>query len=137
MHDQPTALEIVAAVREFLQNEILPAIGDQRLRFRTLVAANALSIVERELPLEEAQLRAEWARLVALGGGTPDRSRAPAGLAELRAEVLARTAALCEQIRAGAADDGPWRAEVLAHVRRSVEEKLAASNPKYLAAAKG
>ncbi len=48
--DRPTAAELATAVREFLEAEILPTIGDHRLRFRTLVAMNALSIVEREAP---------------------------------------------------------------------------------------
>lgn len=46
--DRPTAAELAQAVREFLEGEILPALSDHRLRFRTLVAMNALGIVERE-----------------------------------------------------------------------------------------
>jgi hypothetical protein len=49
-HDRPNARELAGAVREFLENEILPTLEDQRMRFRTLVAMNALSIVERESP---------------------------------------------------------------------------------------
>ena len=48
--DRPTAAELATAVREFLEAEILPTLADHRLRFRTLVAMNALSIVEREAP---------------------------------------------------------------------------------------
>ena len=48
--DRPTAAELATAVREFLEFEILPTLDDHRLRFRTLVAMNALSIVEREAP---------------------------------------------------------------------------------------
>jgi hypothetical protein len=48
--DRPNARELAAAVREFLETEILPTIEDHRLRFRTLEAMNALSIVERESP---------------------------------------------------------------------------------------
>jgi hypothetical protein len=48
--DRPTAAELATAVREFLEAEILPTLDDHRLRFRTLVAMNALSIVEREAP---------------------------------------------------------------------------------------
>jgi hypothetical protein len=48
--DRPNARELAAAVREFLEAEILPTLEDQRMRFRTLVAMNALSIVERESP---------------------------------------------------------------------------------------
>ena len=48
--DRPAAAELATAVREFLETEILPTLDDHRLRFRTLVAMNALSIVEREAP---------------------------------------------------------------------------------------
>ena len=48
--DRPTAGELAEAVREFLEDEILPMLDDHRLRFRTLVAMNALGIVEREAP---------------------------------------------------------------------------------------
>jgi len=50
MTERPNARELAAAVREFLETEILPAFDDQRMRFRTRVAMNALSIVERESP---------------------------------------------------------------------------------------
>ena len=50
MTDRPNARELAAAVHEFLEAEILPVLDDQRTRFRTLVAMNALSIVERESP---------------------------------------------------------------------------------------
>jgi hypothetical protein len=55
--DRPTAAELATAVREFLEAEILPTLEDHRLRFRTLVAMNALSIVEREAPGPE---EADW-----------------------------------------------------------------------------
>jgi hypothetical protein len=48
--DRPTAAELATAVREFLETEILPTLDEHRLRFRILVAMNALSIVEREAP---------------------------------------------------------------------------------------
>ena len=48
--DRPTAAELATAVREFLETEILSTLDDHRLRFRTLVAMNALSIVARESP---------------------------------------------------------------------------------------
>jgi len=47
-YDRPDALELVEAVREFLAEEILPVVEDPRLRFRTLVALNALGIANRE-----------------------------------------------------------------------------------------
>ena len=39
---------------------------------------------------------------------------------------------LTAKIRAGEADDGDWRREVLAVVRQSVEDKLRIANPRYL-----
>lgn len=132
MHDQPTAVELLAAVRAFLQDEVLPAIDDQRLRFRMLVAANVLSIVERELPGAQAQLYEEWASLQVLLG-LPIEVQAPGNDTAVRAQVRAANVALCAQIRAGAADEGAWRGQVFAHVRRCVETKLLVSNPQYVA----
>jgi hypothetical protein len=49
MPDRPTAAELVEAVAEFLAEEVLPTASDHRLKFRTLVALNALGIATREL----------------------------------------------------------------------------------------
>ena len=53
MTDRPTAPELLEAVSEFLTGEILPTLTDHRLRFRTLVALNALGIAYRELESEQ------------------------------------------------------------------------------------
>jgi uncharacterized protein DUF6285 len=47
--DRPTALELLEAVTEFISAEVLPAMTDHRMKFRTLVALNALGIAYREL----------------------------------------------------------------------------------------
>jgi Domain of unknown function (DUF6285) len=49
MPDRPTAIELIEAVSEFLSEEVLPAAAHHRLKFRTLVAMNALGIALREL----------------------------------------------------------------------------------------
>ena len=49
MGDRPDALELLEAVTEFLAGEVLPTVDDHRLKFRTLVALNALGIAYREL----------------------------------------------------------------------------------------
>ncbi len=49
MSDRPTAAELIEAVSEFPSAEILPVTSDHRLKFRTLVALNALAIAHREL----------------------------------------------------------------------------------------
>jgi hypothetical protein len=81
--DRPVASELAVAVREFLEAEILPAVDDHRLRFRTLVAMNALSIVEREAPAPEPRAW-ETARRIRTGDVRPD------DLAALKAEVAAK-----------------------------------------------
>jgi hypothetical protein len=72
MSDRPTAAELVEAAREFLEREVLPTLADHRLRFRTLVAINALGIAQRELtstdedPLSPGEA-AELARRIRAG----------------------------------------------------------------------
>jgi hypothetical protein len=56
MSDRPTALELLEAVEEFLSSEVLPILDDQRMKFRTLVAINALGIARRELEADEPGL---------------------------------------------------------------------------------
>jgi hypothetical protein len=56
MPDRPTAAELVEAVAEFLAEEVLPAATDHRLKFRTLVAINALGIATRELAASNSLL---------------------------------------------------------------------------------
>ncbi|HET8628549.1 MAG TPA: DUF6285 domain-containing protein [Thermomicrobiales bacterium] len=130
MQDRPTATELLGAVRDFLQGEVVPALGEHRLRFRALIAANVLTVVERELAGEEGRLRAEWQRLGALLGAEDEAP--PDTLDALRAGVDERKRALCARIQAGEADDGPWRLDVLAYARWAVEEKLRVANPRYL-----
>jgi hypothetical protein len=54
MSDRPTAPELLEAVWEFLSSEVLPTLDDHRLKFRTLVAMNALGIARRELESDES-----------------------------------------------------------------------------------
>lgn len=83
--DRPTAAELAAAVREFLETEILPTLDDHRLRFRALVSMNALSIVEREAPPPGD---ADWETAHRIRAG----DARPTDLPELRAEVAAKLA---------------------------------------------
>jgi hypothetical protein len=85
--DRPTAQELTEAIAEFLGGEILPTLTDHRLRFRMLVAMNALSIVHRELaalpPEDDSERRELVARIRA--GDVP-----PGTLARVKADVEAR-----------------------------------------------
>jgi hypothetical protein len=72
VRDRPNALELLEAVNEFLAGEVLPLMDDHRMKFRTLVALNALGIAYRELTagedegLSEAELR-DLARRIRAG----------------------------------------------------------------------
>jgi aminoglycoside phosphotransferase (APT) family kinase protein len=59
-HDRPTPQELAEAVREFLQEEILPILDDHRLKFRTLVAISGLGIAERELWATTEPREQDW-----------------------------------------------------------------------------
>jgi hypothetical protein len=74
MSERPTAAELAEAILEFLGGEILPTVTDPRLRFRTLVAMNALSIVYRELerlPPEDDAAQRELAHRIRNGDVPP------------------------------------------------------------------
>lgn len=133
MQDRPTALELLAAAREFLESEVVPAL-DARRSFHARVAANVLAIVGRELLGEEDALVAEWRGLAALLGVAGDQ---PAGTAAWRESVRALTVDLAERIRRGDADAGAFAAAVRVHVRAVVTEKLRVANPRYVEPASG
>jgi len=85
--ERPTAQELTDAILEFLGGEILPTLTDQRLRFRMLVAMNALGIVHRELEALPAEDDAEQRELVQRirAGDVP-----PGTLPRVKADVEAR-----------------------------------------------
>jgi Domain of unknown function (DUF6285) len=134
MNDRPTAAELIAAARQFLEAELLPTLADPRLRFQALVAANVLAVAERELLTEEEHLREEWQRLTEAGsvsGPVPER------LAALREAVRAGNECLCDQIRRGAFDDPPRFGNLRRQLRQAVERKLEVANPRYLSSFRG
>jgi hypothetical protein len=85
MPDRPSAPELVEAVAEFLGNEVLPLMTDHRMKFRTLVALNALGIAHRELTGEPPPDDAE-----ALLRRVRERGADPALLPELKRHVAAK-----------------------------------------------
>ena len=128
MQDRPTALELLGAVRDFLDE--LGSTLEGRRRFHALVAANVLRIVERELGGEEELLGRQWERLAALFG--IEASARPHAVSALRAALQDLEVRLAARIRSGDADAGEFAERVLAHVRATVVEKLAVANPRFL-----
>ncbi|MBV9455177.1 MAG: hypothetical protein JOZ19_13845 [Rubrobacter sp.] len=124
MQDRPSADELVRAVREFLEAEILPDLDDPRARFRTRVAMNALNILERELEQEETLLREELARLAALLGEDP---ATPDSLEKLKARVIELNRDLAQSIRQGEVPEG-----TLERLKQTVTDKLKVASPRYL-----
>jgi hypothetical protein len=108
-HDEPTSLQMVEAVREWLENDVMPAVQG-RLNFHTRVAINMLSMVEREALLGEQQRADHEARLQRIGA--------------LDDVELAR------RIREGEFDDS--LKEVMSVLKDSIRDKLLVANPKYL-----
>src|SRR3972149_11190298 len=107
MQDRPTAVELIEAVRDFLAGGVVPALADRGLRYRMRIALHALGIVAREVRREETRRRAEREALLNLLD--LPRPALPCDPRLLRAWVLEANRALCERIRDGAADAGPWR----------------------------
>ena len=107
-HDAPTAAQLVEAVREFLEGDVME-VTEGRVRFHARVAARVLAMVERELALGAEQAAAHAERLAALG--------------------VADDAELAAAIRRGDLDDR--YDEVKAAVLASVRDKLAVANPDY------
>ncbi len=108
-HDVPTIEQLVEAVREWLERDVMTST-EGRLQFHARVAANMLAMVERELELGPAQTAAHRARLATLG--------------------VADDAELAARIRAGDFDDR--YDEVRAVVLATVRDKLAVANPRHL-----
>ena len=105
LYGRPTAAELVAAVADFLDNDVRAAT-DGQVNFHARVAANVLRIVERELGASAGEFTD------ALG------NIGYAGEAQLAAAI-----------RAGELDDRSG--DVLACLRTLVRHRLAVAHPGY------
>ncbi len=114
MMDQPSMLELVTAVRDFIEQRAMPELKGHTA-FHARVAANALSIVKRELETGGESAEAEQKRLTILLG--QDGS-----LMDLNRE-------LCRRIREGSIGlDSPGLAE---HLTLTTRDKVAIDQPNY------
>lgn len=126
MQDRPTTRELVEAARELFERELLPTITDPRLRFRTLVALNALGMAEREMFAGDVFVDEELRGLRALLGIA--ESPLPEGRAAKESEAWAHRKTLAARIREGHVPEGAG-----AFLRSSIGYKLSISNPRFVA----
>ena len=128
MQDRPTSIELLEAAADFVDREIVPAIEGAR-QFQARVVANVMRIVAREIQQEDPAARIEVKALARLLGRDAPHLHS---LEDLRKASASMGEELSARIRAGHADSGSWRTEVLNVVRQSVEDKLRIANPRYL-----
>ena len=114
MQDEPTPIELLKAVADFLRNEITPAIKGHNA-FKLRVGINALDLVTRQLTLADDGDAGERARLKQLLG-------ADGSLVELNR-------ALSDKIAKGEVDlETPGLSE---HLWQTTMDKLAVDQPNY------
>lgn len=112
--DQPSMLELVEAVKSFIETKAMPELKGHTA-FHARVAANALGIVARELQFGGTAADEEKARLVEIIGS------------DGTLEELNRV--LCQEIRAGKIGlDTPGLA---AHLETTTRAKVGIDQPTY------
>ncbi|MBE2184812.1 MAG: hypothetical protein IAE89_15390 [Anaerolineae bacterium] len=132
MYDRPDVSELIDAVRQHLERQVIPAIkGDAKLYFQTLVAANVLKIALRDLALSGDHLQSAWERLNDLHG---EIILIPANQQEAVMEMQARNRSLCTTVRAGEWDAPDHMNALIVMALANTVDALAAANPKFLTA---
>lgn len=112
--DMPTTAELLGSVRDFLRDDLRPALHG-RDAFLARVAANSLDIVARDAALGPASRAAERDRLTALLGRD-------GALRDLRAALVMRL-----RDEATPLDDP----RLAAHLRQTVVDRVAIDQPRY------
>lgn len=114
MMDQPSAIEIITAVREFIEKQAITQLSG-RTAFHARVAANALAIVGRQLEKSPVLDALEMKGLEDI----LDQKGSPEELNRL----------LCTRIRSGEIDT--TEASVAAHLIRTTLLKVEIDQPTY------
>jgi hypothetical protein len=114
MQDEPTPVELIKAVVDFLRKEISPVIKGHNA-FKLRVGINALDLVTRQLALEEGSDAAEVVRLKQLLG--------------VNGSLKELNRALSDKIAKGEVDrQTPGLSE---HLWQTTMDKLAVDQPNY------
>lgn len=128
MRDQPPGEDLLASAEALLRDELLPALPAEK-RQAGLMIARALGIAARQLRNGEAPERQELASLARLLASTSETS----ALAALHEQLQRANRQLGQLIRSGAAEAGEKRAQVAQHLLHVARQRVAESNPRYLA----
>ncbi len=108
-HDRPTAVELLEALREWMERDLLPGV-EGRLQFHTRVAINMVDIVAREISVGQSQEITHSEVLEGLGVSTDQE--------------------LVTAIKNGVYDFD--LESLLTSLLPVVEDKVRVANPKYL-----
>ena len=146
MQDRPNAQELLAAVGDFLEHEVMPGVSGP-LQYRSRVALNLVRILEREAMLEPAHLARERERLSALVGAetgssmhNPVDSRSDASSdaqspstprADLQAQVLELNRRLVADIETATSMTPEREAAIHSALLEIARAKLAICRPGY------
>jgi hypothetical protein len=114
MQEEPTPIELIKAVADFLRNEITPVIKGHNA-FKLRVGINALDLVTRQLALADGGDAAEAARLKALLG--------------IEGSLLDLNRALSDRIASG--EVGLQTPGLADHLWQTTMDKLAVDQPNY------
>ena len=114
---RPTAAELLEAIREFLERDVLPVLPSAS-RFQCRIAINVLAMIRRELDLRPTLDAAERERLATLLG--------PASAGE---SIDGLNHRLARAIRDGSIDID--NVELREHLRRTIAEALEVNNPRW------
>lgn len=129
MQDPPTAADLLEAMADFLEKEVLPE-HQGRKAFHIRVVVNLCRLLARESRLETAFLEEEAAALRALLGQTPEVVQPQ----HLAAEARRLNQELASRIRSGQMDYR--QTEILGLVKELVRRKLLVARPDYIEAGK-
>jgi hypothetical protein len=114
MQDEPTPIELIKAVADFLRNDITPVISGHNA-FKLRVAINMLDLVTRQLTFAQGSDAAEAARLENLLG--------------MRGSLMELNRVLADKIGKGEVDlETPGLSE---HLWQTTMAKLAVDQPNY------
>ena len=119
MRDRPEAIDLLAAARRLLREELIPLLPPER-RLDGLMVANAMAIATRRLATGEVPEQEERRSLQALLGNPSE-------------DLMVLNRDLAQRIRAGRIGlDSADADHVHLHLTRVAADRVAESNPRVL-----